>query len=141
MRRTMRFAMASLYVTAGFFHLRWPDAFLPIVPSWVPEPRDVILVTGVCELAGGTALLTRHLRWLAGVMLAAYAACVFPANIKHAIEGIQVAGLPTSWWYHGPRLALQPFLVWWALFCAEVIDWPFSKQNNLTSRQLSSRSS
>ena len=32
--------------------------------------------------------------------------------------------LPDSWWYHAPRLALQPVLVWWALFAGGVADWP-----------------
>jgi hypothetical protein len=31
---------------------------------------------------------------------------------------------PTSWWYHEPRLIMQPVLVWWALFCTAVVDWP-----------------
>jgi uncharacterized membrane protein len=57
-------------------------------------------------------------------MLAAYAVCVFPANIKHAFEGILLPPIPDSWWYHAPRLAFQPVLVWWPLFCAGVIDWP-----------------
>jgi uncharacterized membrane protein len=122
--------MAIFYAIAGVVHLRSPEAFLPIVPSWVPDPREVILLTGICEIAGAMALLTRRSRWLAGVMLAAYAACVFPANIKHAVEGIPIPGLPTSWWYHGPRLALQPVLVWWALFCGEVIDWPFRERES-----------
>jgi uncharacterized membrane protein len=124
---SMRYAMAIFYIAAGVFHLRSPDAFLPIVPNWVPDPRDVILVTGICELAGGLALLTRRFRWAAGIGLAAYAVCVFPANIKHAIEGIEIPGLPTSWWYHGPRLLLQPVLVWCALYCGEAIDWPFRR--------------
>jgi uncharacterized membrane protein len=126
----MRYAMAVFYVAAGIFHLRWPDAFLPIVPGWVPDPRNVILLTGICELAGGFGLLTERFRWAAGVGLAAYAVCVFPANIKHAIEGIEIPGLPASWWYHGPRLLLQPVLAWWALYCGEVIDWPFRKAHN-----------
>jgi uncharacterized membrane protein len=121
--------MAALYVTAGLLHLIWPDAVLPIVPSWVPDLRDVILITGVCELVGATALLSQRWRWSAGGMLAACAICVFPANVKHAVEGIDF-GLPTSWWYHGPRLALQPILVWWALYCGDVIDWPFRRQSN-----------
>src|SRR5271166_394551 len=50
---------------------------------------------------------------------------VVPANIKHAFEGVRVARLPHSWLYHGPRLALQPVLVWWALFASGVISWPF----------------
>jgi uncharacterized membrane protein len=130
MRSIMRWLMAGLYVVAGVAHLRAPDAFLPIVPAFVPDPRDVILVTGICELAGAIALLTRRLRWLAGVMLAAYAVCVFPANIKHAVDGIEVAGIPASWWYHGLRLALQPVLVWWALFSAQVTDWPFRRRDD-----------
>jgi uncharacterized membrane protein len=63
-------------------------------------------------------------RKLAGIMLALYAVCVFPANIKHALYDIQVPGLPSSWWYHAPRLLMQPVLVWWALFCSGAIDWP-----------------
>ncbi|MGD0721765.1 MAG: hypothetical protein ABR970_12065 [Roseiarcus sp.] len=123
-RRAMRWAMAILYGAAGALHLTSPGAFLPIVPDWVPAPRAVILLTGVCEIAGALALLTRRLRWSAGAMLALYAVCVFPANVKHALDHVVVPGLPSSWWYHGPRLALQPVLVWWALFCAGVVDWP-----------------
>ena len=44
------------------------------------------------------------MRRLAGVMLALYAVGVFPANIKHAIEGVDLPPAPNSWWYHGPRL-------------------------------------
>jgi uncharacterized membrane protein len=124
-RLVMRGLMAAFYIAAGVGHLLRPDAFLPIVPDFVPYPREVILITGVCELAGALALLTPRLRKLAGVMFAAYALCVWPANIKHAIEGIHLPPIPDSWWYHGPRLALQPALIWWALFCSGAIDWPW----------------
>src|SRR5271170_5442730 len=118
-RTAMRWAMAAFYLAAGIVHLTAPD--------WVPLPRETVLVTGLCEIAGSVALLTRRLRRLAGVMLALYAVCVFPANIKQAIEGIHVPPLPDGWWYHGTRLIMQPVLVWWALFCAEVIDWPWRR--------------
>jgi uncharacterized membrane protein len=129
----MRLAMACLYIIAGVVHLVSLDAFMPIVPGWVPVPRDVVLITGICEIAGGAALLTRRFRRLAGVMLAAYAVCVFPANIKHAVEGVQILELPSSWWYHGPRLVLQPLLVWWALFCTDVVCWPFRAKGVVTN--------
>ena len=86
--------------------------------------RAVILLTGVCELAGAAALLTARWRRLAGIMLALYALCVWPANIKHGVDHISLPHVPDSWWYHGPRLALQPVLIWWALFCSGAIDWP-----------------
>jgi uncharacterized membrane protein len=109
---------------AGIGHLLRPAAFLPILPDWVPLPREVVLLTGLCEIAGALALLTARFRLIAGTMLALYALCVWPANIKHAIEGIQLPPIPDSWWYHGPRLAFQPVLIWWALFCSGAIDWP-----------------
>ncbi|MEQ1756631.1 MAG: hypothetical protein ABL973_21125, partial [Micropepsaceae bacterium] len=63
--------------------------------------------------------------YAAGVMLALYAICVFPANVKHAMEDVALGGTRLSWWYHGPRLAFQPVFVWWALFCGDVTSWPF----------------
>jgi uncharacterized membrane protein len=126
-RRWMRWAMVIFYFAAGYIHLRAPDAFLPIVPDWVPAPREIVLFTGACEIVGALALITRWFRWWAGVMLALYAACVFAANIKHAVYDIQLPELRTSWWYHAPRLALQPVIIWWALYCARVVSWPLTR--------------
>jgi uncharacterized membrane protein len=115
----------DFYLGAGFIHLQSPDTLLSIMPNWAPAPREVILITGVCEIAGALGLVTRSFRWWAAVMLALHAVCVFPANIKHAFENVQLPQLPSSWWYRGPRLALQPVIVWCALYCGNVIIWPF----------------
>lgn len=123
-RAAMRGLLAAFYLTAGTLHLFSPDAFLPIVPGWVPEPRLTILATGIAEILGAIGLLVPPLRKAAGIGLALYALCVLPANIKHAVEGIVIPQLPDSWWYHGPRLAFQPVLIWWALHAGTVIDWP-----------------
>ena len=101
---------------------------MPIVPDWVPFPREVVLFTGVCELAGAVALFVPRLRWWAGVMLAAYAVAVYPANIKHAMEGIALGGTQQGLGYHVPRLLFQPVLVWWALFVSAVVNWPFKRR-------------
>lgn len=117
--------LVLLYVTAGVIHIVSPDAFVTITPDWVPYPRQLIVATGVCEIVGALGLMVPRLRKLAGIMLALYAVCVFPANIKHAFMHVQAGGIPDSWWYHGPRLAMQPVLVWAALFCTNVVTWPF----------------
>ncbi|HEX8417566.1 MAG TPA: DoxX family protein [Methylobacterium sp.] len=124
----MRWALIVLYGTIGAIHLAAADKFLPIMPEWVPQPRAVVIATGLCELAGVIGLLLPRWRRLAGIMLALYAICVFPANIRHALEGIPVPGLPDSWWYHGPRLAFQPVLVWWALYATRIVDWPLRRR-------------
>jgi uncharacterized membrane protein len=126
-RAFMRYAMAAFYAVAGVLHVFAPDRFLPIVPDFVPFPRATVIVTGLCEIAGAVALIGVRLRRLAGIMLALYAVCVFPANIKHAFASVHIAGLPDGWRYHGPRLLLQPVLVWWALFSSGAIGWPFGR--------------
>ncbi len=128
-RAVLRVVLAAIYFGIGLVHLTTPDALLVIMPSWVPQPRNVVLVTGVCELFGAVGLMTARFRWWAGVMLALYAICVYPANIKHAMDNVDIPSLPSSWWYHGPRLAFQPVFVWWALFVGRVIDWPFARRD------------
>jgi uncharacterized membrane protein len=104
-RAVMRWILAAFYSAAGIAHLAVPDKLLAITPSWVPFAPQVIFVTGLCELAGSVALVTRPLRWWAGIAMAAYALCVWPANIKHAVDGIDLPYITNSWLYHGPRLA------------------------------------
>jgi uncharacterized membrane protein len=135
-RTSFRIILALIYLIAGIAHLRSPSGFLRITPNWVPSPELVIALTGICEIAGGIALaFIPYLRKAAGWGLAAYAVCVFPANINHAINDIAIGGTHMSWWYHGPRLMFQPVFAWWALWVGGVTDWPFgsSRLNKKTS--------
>ena len=126
-RTASRWVLAASYCAAGVLHIATPAPFLSITPGWVPFPRTVILATGLCEVAGAAGLLTRRFRCAAGVALALYAVCVFPANIKHAVDGLPAGQVQLGWWYHAPRLALQPVLVWWALFAGGVVTWPWGR--------------
>ena len=121
----MRIAM-SMFFAAGFvLHLLATDRLVAITPDWVPYPREIVLITGVIELAGAVALLVPRLRRATGIALAVYVIAVWPTNFKHAFAHIVTPPIPDSWWYHAPRLALQPVMAWWALFSTRAIDWPF----------------
>jgi uncharacterized membrane protein len=115
------------YFTAGVLHVLKPGPFLGITPHWVPWPGQVILVTGLCEIAGAIGLAIPRTRRLAGIMLALYAVCVYPANIVHAEQHF-ATGRGPGLWYHIPRLLAQPVIVWWALFAGEVTVWPFRRR-------------
>ncbi len=127
-RSALRWLLALFYLLAGVAHLRTPEPFLAITPPWVPWPLQMVLFTGVCEILGAIGLMIPRFRRAAGIMLAAYAICVFPANIHHAMQGIAIGGTALGWGYHAPRLAFQPVLVWLALFAGGVIDWPFGRR-------------
>ena len=126
-RTALRWLLALVYLGTGIVHLRSPGAFLPIMPDWVPFPAAVVAITGVWELIGAALLLwpNRRANLWGGALMATYAVMVFPANIKHAIDGVMVGGTALGWGYHAPRLLFQPVFVWWALWAGRVIDWPF----------------
>ncbi len=114
-RRITRVVLALFYALAGILHLVRPHPFLSIMPPWVPAPEWVVALTGVAEIAGAIGLFVPSLRRAAGIGLALYALCVWPANVQHAINDLgSGTGLPAL--YHYPRLAAQPLLIWLALW-------------------------
>ncbi len=127
-RRIARWLLALAYLVAGVAHLRSPGGFVAITPHWVPFPAQVVMATGLAELAGAAGLMIPPLRKAAAIGLALYALCVWPANFNHAFNDIAIGGAHLGWWYHGPRLALQPVIIWWALWAGRVIDWPFPRR-------------
>ncbi|MEH3047713.1 MAG: DoxX family protein [Sphingomonas adhaesiva] len=113
--------LAAFYAVAGAGHWVFVDAVVRIVPRWVPAPHAVVIATGACELAGAMGLMLPRWRRAAGWGLAAYALCVWPANVQHAIIDLtHGTGLPI--WYHAPRLALQPAIIWWALWASGAVN-------------------
>jgi uncharacterized membrane protein len=107
-RAIMRWIIAAFYVWGGYAHLHLPDVLMMLMPDIVPFPRQVIFVTGLLEFAMAAALLTKPFRKWAGIAMAVYAICVWPANIKHFWYDIDVPGLGSNPIYHAIRLPLQP---------------------------------
>lgn len=129
-RTALRWLIGGLYLLAGYFHLAAPRPFLAIMPAWVPGGEQVVLWTGIVEIAGALALLqpwSVGLRRAGAAGLALYAICVFPANLNHF--ALDMARPDGGWGiaYHLPRMALQPVLVWLALWTGGVINWPFAR--------------
>lgn len=132
-RTALRIVLAVAFLAAGVLHLVVPGPFLAITPDWVPRPETVIRLTGVAEIAGAIGLLTRRFRVAAGIGLALYALCVFPANVRHAFD--PDVSLPTlGWAYHGPRLLLQPVIIWLCLWVSAAIEWPVRHETNASSK-------
>ena len=92
---------------------------VPLMPSIVPYPMTVILLTGLAEMAGAVGLFIPRMRVLAGTMLALYAVCVFPVNVNQAVHDLST-GTGLGWAYHYPRLFVQPLICWWALVAGTV---------------------
>lgn len=76
--------LAGILATSGVVHLVKPEVFEPLMPDFVPAHREVILGSGVAELACAAGLLGARTRPVAGWASAALLVGVFPGNLKMA---------------------------------------------------------
>ncbi|HUD90554.1 DoxX family protein [Sphingobium sp.] len=129
-----RSMLAAVYTLAGIMHLTRPAGFVAITPHWVPSPEMMVMFTGFAELAGAMGLMFPPTRRAAGMGLAIYALCVWPANFNHALNDIPINGMHLGWGYHGPRLALQPLIIWWGLWAGGITDWPIRRRRAARQR-------
>jgi len=131
-RTILRWLLGLVYIFVGYIHLSDPGTFLQVMPAWVPYPEAVVYWTGLAEAAGGVALIQPFgplLRKAGGIGLALYALCVWPANINHMLLDLASEDGGMGMIYHGPRMLLQPVMIWLALWTSHVIDWPFKRRS------------
>ncbi len=125
----LRTLLALFFMFAGALHFIRPEAYMQIMPPYLPQPLLLIYISGFCELAGGVGLLIARLRRSAGYGLVALLIAVFPANIHMAINHIGVAGLALPAWLLWLRLPLQMLLIAWVWACA--LRQPFDRRAKL----------
>ncbi|BDI61860.1 DoxX family protein [Qipengyuania nanhaisediminis] len=123
----LRIVLAAFYGYAGYLHLVRPEPFLAIMPGALPFPEEIVLATGIAEIFGAIGLLQPfdiRLRRAAGIGLALYALCVWPANINHFAMDMAREDGGLGLGYHVPRMFAQPVLIAWALWVGEVrLPW------------------
>lgn len=114
-----RWLLGGFLAFAGTGHLTFARSpFQAQVPPWLPLDTDlVVVVSGVVEIALGLALLVvRRRRVLLGWVVAAFFVAVFPGNIAQWVEHRDAFGLSSDA-ARAVRLAFQPLLSAWALWC------------------------
>lgn len=117
-RASMRAGMTAGFLFTGTDHLLNPGRYRPMLPSYVPFPRHVVWLSGICEIAGAVGLMTQRWRRAAGLLLALYLVSETPANVKLAVDGVSAQRMPTSPWFYRGRLLLIPLAIWWAWDCS-----------------------
>ncbi|CUR59704.1 Membrane protein-like protein [metagenome] len=76
--------LAGVFASSGVVHVTKPSVYQPLMPAWVPRHREVILASGVAELACAAGLLHPRTRVVAGWASAALLVVIFPGNLKMA---------------------------------------------------------
>ena len=83
-------ALVAIFAVSGVVHLVRPEVYEPLMPSWVPRHREVILGSGVAELVCATGLALPATRRTAGLASALLLLTVFPGNVKMALDSQQI---------------------------------------------------
>ncbi len=106
-------AVVASFAASGTVHLVKPKVYEPLMPSWVPAHREVILGTGVVELVCAAGLLFPPTRRVAGYASAALLTTVYVGNVKMAVDAAQGRSrVPKAAAY--ARLPMQFPLIWGA---------------------------
>lgn len=103
--------LSVAFVTTGVLHLLRTADYELIVPDYLPAHRELVLVSGAAEIAGGLGVAVARTRAAAGVWLIALLVLVYPANVHMALHSERFAQVaPALLW---ARLPLQGVLIWW----------------------------
>lgn len=108
---------AIFYVVAGSLHFIKPDAYLKIMPPYIPRHVAMVGLSGVFEILGGLGLLIPQTRRVAAWGLVALLIAVFPANVYVATNPIESGAASIAPVLRWGRLLVQLLLVWWLLWC------------------------
>ena len=98
-RRTTagRLGTAVFWIVAGALHFVIPRQFESFVPPQLGRWRkELVVASGIAEIAGGIAVLPDRTRRLARWWLLATLVAVYPANINMAVNSKDFPDIPAA---------------------------------------------
>jgi uncharacterized membrane protein len=109
-----RAGAAAFWVVAGAMHFVIPRRYEAIVPpSLAKWRRELVVASGIAEIAGGAAILPDRTRRAARWWLLATLAAVYPANLQMALHPERFPKIPrAALWIRLPIQALFAVLTW-----------------------------
>lgn len=116
-RRVLLVLMSLGLMTMGVLHFVAVDAFVAVMPPYLPWHRELVLISGAFEFVLGAAALVPRLRPWAGWGIALLLIAVFPANVHMAMSHVGLPGEePPPSWALWARLPFQAVFIAVALW-------------------------
>ena len=109
-----RFGAALFWIVAGTMHFVVPRQYEAIVPPPLDRWRsELVVASGIAELAGGVAVLPHRTRRAARWWLLATLLGVYPANVAMALHPDRFPKIPpAALWARLPVQGLFAWLTW-----------------------------
>jgi len=108
------YLMIAVYTIVGLVHLIFPERFLWIMPSWMPNPLFLIYLSGVAEIVLALLLIPEKTRQLSAWLIIAMLVVYFV--VIHGAQSLDFYETGNKYlWLTLARLAFQFVLIRWAL--------------------------
>ena len=124
MQWILRVVVALPLLASGVLHFARTGLLATIIPPCFPYRPQLVLVSGVMELAGAVGLLLPAFTRVASACLAVFMIAIFPANVYAAnqtVGGLHMPSVPV-------RLAMQVIYILLLL----IAGWGIPKRKNLS---------
>jgi len=109
-----RLGAAAFWLGAGTMHFVIPRQYEAIVPpSLARWKKELVVASGIAEIAGGAAIVPDRTRGAARWWLLATLAAVYPANIHMAVHADRFPKIPAAaLWARLPLQGIFGWLTW-----------------------------
>ena len=109
-----RLGAAAFWIVAGAMHFVIPRQYEAIVPRALSRRRkELVVASGIAEIAGGVAVLPDATRRGARWWLLATLVAVYPANIEMALHPERFPKIPAAaLWARLPVQGLFALITW-----------------------------
>lgn len=106
------YLMAAMYIVAGVMHFVKPKAYLRIMPRYLPNPKLLVSLSGIAEIALGIGLCIPALKAISIYGIIAMLFVFFLVHFYMLKGEKESAGIPK--WVLILRIPLQFGLIYWA---------------------------
>jgi uncharacterized membrane protein len=110
----LRRLFGVFFILAGVMHFVRPRDYRAIMPDYLPAHRELVIASGVAEIAGGVGTLIPATRRAASWWSIATLIAVFPANLHMALNHERYKRVPGGRNALYARLPVQALFIAWA---------------------------
>lgn len=114
-----RWLLILFYFVAGVNHFVHPEFYLPLIPSYLPNPEAINWTSGVLEIVLAIGVVIPKYRKASVVLILLMLLAFVPSHMHFIQEGACMGegSLCTPLWVAWIRLfPIHPLLMWWAWY-------------------------
>jgi uncharacterized membrane protein len=113
-KRVLLWGMGAFYILSGLNHFLSADAYIAIMPDYLPWHSQLVFLSGAAEMVLGVAVLIPATRVAAAWGIIVLLIAIFPANLYVAMNDLAYVGDDPDTVVNWLRLPLQLVLIAWA---------------------------